>query len=196
MWFQGPCLCTVVHCRLFDNNSGDLKLARAPKLRSRTKHANLKHHHFRSFVRQSPISMHHIGTLEQPADIMTKPLGEEDFLRHCFALTGWQTVSFRQSCMKGCGIMGQSRLIQSLAPTCGIVALHLTPSASPVHNQDCLATMRHQAVMAVLDGNPMGLLSIHTMHCHTHETQVTGTGADAANRGPQHTCHSQSGTSI
>ena len=193
----------MVHCRLFDNNSGDLKLARAPKLRSRTKHVNLKHHHFRSFVSQFSITTHPIGTLEQPADIMKKPLGEADFLRHCFALTGWQTVSFRQSCMKGCGIMGQSRLIQSLAPTCGIVALHLTPSASPVHNQDCLATMRCQAVMAVPDGNPMGLLSIHTMHHCTCKTQVTGVGADTAR--PRSviqivvlntTCHSQPGTSI
>jgi hypothetical protein len=50
---------------------------------------NLKYHHFRSFVRKSLISIHPIGTLEQPADIMTKPLGDEDFLRHRFTLMGW-----------------------------------------------------------------------------------------------------------
>jgi hypothetical protein len=87
--FKVPNSTPVVHCRLFEDNSGALELARVPKLRSRTKHMNLKYHHFRSFVRQSLISIHPIGTLEQPADVMTKPLGEEDFLRHRFTLMGW-----------------------------------------------------------------------------------------------------------
>ena len=87
--FKVPTSTPVVHCRLFEDNSGALELARVPKLRSRTKHMNLKYHHFRSFVRKSLISIHHIGTLEQLADIMTKPLGEDDFKRHRFTLMGW-----------------------------------------------------------------------------------------------------------
>ena len=87
--FKVPTSTPVVHCRLFEDNSGALELARIPKLRSRTKHVNLKYHHFRSFVHKSLISIHHIGTLEQPADVMTKPLGEDDFKRHRFTLMGW-----------------------------------------------------------------------------------------------------------
>ena len=87
--FKVPTTTPVVHCRLFEDNLGALDLARVPKLRSRIKHMNLKYHHFRSFVRKALISIHHIGTLEQPANVMTKPLGEEDFKRHRFTLMGW-----------------------------------------------------------------------------------------------------------
>jgi hypothetical protein len=88
--FDVPTSTPVVNCRLFEDNSGALELARVPKLRSRTKqHMNLKYHHLRSFVRHSLVTIHHIGTFEQPADVMTKPLGEEDFKRHRFTLMGW-----------------------------------------------------------------------------------------------------------
>ena len=88
--FKVPTSTPVVHFHLFEDNSGALELARVPnKLRSRTKHMNLKYHHYRSFARKSLISIHHIGTLEQPADVMTKPLGEDDFKRHRFTLMGW-----------------------------------------------------------------------------------------------------------
>jgi hypothetical protein len=87
--FDVPTSTPVVHRRLFEDNSGALELARVPKLHSRKKHMNLKYHHSRSFVRRSLITIHHIGTLEQPADAMTKPLGKEDFKRHRFTLMGW-----------------------------------------------------------------------------------------------------------
>ena len=35
-----------VHCRLFEDNSGALQLAKAPAMRPRTKHINIKYHHF------------------------------------------------------------------------------------------------------------------------------------------------------
>jgi hypothetical protein len=72
--FKVPTATPVVQCRLLTTIW--------TKLRPRTKHMNLKHHHFRSFVRRSLITIHHVGTLEQSADVMTKPLGEEDFKRH------------------------------------------------------------------------------------------------------------------
>ncbi len=87
--FKVPTTTPAIHCRLFEDNSGALELARVPKLRSRTKHMNLKYHHFRSFVQRRLITIHHIDTLEQPADVMTKPLGEDDFKRHRFTLMGW-----------------------------------------------------------------------------------------------------------
>jgi hypothetical protein len=62
--FSVPTSTPVVHCRLFEDNSGALELARVPKMRSRTKHMNLKYHHFRSFcaTRIHHYSSHqHIG---------------------------------------------------------------------------------------------------------------------------------------
>jgi hypothetical protein len=88
--FKVPTSTPVIHCQLFEDNSGALELAKVPKMRSRTKHMNLKYHHFRDFVaRGCLITVHPINTKEQPADILTKPLGDEDFLRHRVTLLGW-----------------------------------------------------------------------------------------------------------
>lgn len=36
-----------IHCKAFEDNSGALEMARTPKMRPRTKHMNIKYHHFR-----------------------------------------------------------------------------------------------------------------------------------------------------
>ena len=36
----------IMHCKLFEDNNGVLELAKAPKIRPRTKHTSIKHHHF------------------------------------------------------------------------------------------------------------------------------------------------------
>ena len=45
-------------------------------MRPRTKHLNIKYHHFREEVKKETVSMYHVGTKEQIADIFTKPLEE------------------------------------------------------------------------------------------------------------------------
>jgi hypothetical protein len=45
-------------------------------MRSRTKHINLKFHHFREFVAGGLVTVHPINTREQPADVPTKSLWE------------------------------------------------------------------------------------------------------------------------
>ena len=87
--FEVPTTTPVVHCRLFEDNSGALELARVPKMRARTKHMNLKYHHFRDFVARGLVTIHHINTKEQPANVLTKPLGDEDFVKHRLTLLGW-----------------------------------------------------------------------------------------------------------
>jgi histone deacetylase 1/2 len=70
-----------VHCKAFEDNSGALELARLPKLRPRTKHINIKYHHFREHVRLGLIKVYPIGTNDQIADIFTKPLAQNLFLK-------------------------------------------------------------------------------------------------------------------
>ena len=48
-------------------------------MRPRTKHINVKYHHFRSYVANKQIEIHSVKTDEQLADLWTKPLGEELF---------------------------------------------------------------------------------------------------------------------
>ena len=79
----------AVRCTLFEDNSGALELARTPKMRPRTKHINIKYHHFRDHVRRKLISIEHVATEDQVADIFTKPLPVVAFLRHRKSLQRW-----------------------------------------------------------------------------------------------------------
>ena len=78
-----------LHCRVFEDNSGALELAKVPKMRPRTKHINIIYHHFRSFVRDGKISIWPINTNEQPADILTKPLPVAKFSKFRKLLIKW-----------------------------------------------------------------------------------------------------------
>jgi hypothetical protein len=78
-----------VHCKVFEDNSGALEMARVPKYRPRTKHLNVKLHHFRGYVLRSEISIYKIDTKDQPADILTKPVNEETLLRLRKIIMGW-----------------------------------------------------------------------------------------------------------
>ena len=55
---------TKVHCRVFEDNSGALEIARNHKFRPRTKHLNVKLHHFRDYVDRKEILIDHIGTTD------------------------------------------------------------------------------------------------------------------------------------
>jgi histone deacetylase 1/2 len=81
--------CPKIHCTVFEDNSGAIEIAKVPKMRPRTKHLNIKYHHFRSFVQEGSISVQHVSTDEQIADIFTKPLNEDLFGHHRKKLVGW-----------------------------------------------------------------------------------------------------------
>jgi hypothetical protein len=78
-----------VHCKAFEDNSGALAMANTHKMRPRTKHLNIKYHHFREAVVNKEISIWKVDTKEQVADIFTKPLGEELFIKFRYAIMGW-----------------------------------------------------------------------------------------------------------
>jgi Reverse transcriptase (RNA-dependent DNA polymerase) len=64
-----------VYCKVFEDNSGAFEMAPPPKMRPKTKHLNIKYHHFREKVDAGNITIHQVDTTEQWADIFTKPLG-------------------------------------------------------------------------------------------------------------------------
>ena len=78
-----------VHCKVFEDNSGALEMARVHKFRLRTKHLNVKLHHFRSYVERGDISIHPIRTNEQLADYLTKPLLRDPLERLRKKVLGW-----------------------------------------------------------------------------------------------------------
>jgi Reverse transcriptase (RNA-dependent DNA polymerase) len=78
-----------VRCKLFEDNSGAVELANVPKMRPRTKHINTKYHHFRAYVAKGMIKVLKIGTEEELADILTKNLREDLFLKFRKWICGW-----------------------------------------------------------------------------------------------------------
>ncbi len=83
-------LCTepYVYCKVFEDNSGALELARLPKLCPRTKHINVCYHHFCKLVQKGLIKIFPIDTKEQIADALTRPLTQNDFQCHCHLMCG------------------------------------------------------------------------------------------------------------
>ena len=78
-----------IKCKVFEDNSGALEMAREYKYQPRTKHLNNRLHHFRDYVTRQEITIHPIGTHEQSADFLTKPLNETDLKRHRKKVMGW-----------------------------------------------------------------------------------------------------------
>jgi hypothetical protein len=79
----------MIQCKAFEDNTGALEMAKTHKMRPRTKHLNIKYHHFREAVQKGEISIMQIDTLEQIADIFTKPLGLQLFLKFRKMMLGW-----------------------------------------------------------------------------------------------------------
>jgi hypothetical protein len=63
----------------FEDIAGAIEIAKVPKMRPRTKHLNIEYHHFREEVKKGTVSIYHIGTKDQIADIFTTPLDERLF---------------------------------------------------------------------------------------------------------------------
>ena len=70
----------VLKCKIFEDNMGCIDLVTTPKIRPRTKHIALKYHHFRSFVQNKTITIEHVDTKSQIADIFTKALSDAQFV--------------------------------------------------------------------------------------------------------------------
>ena len=79
----------IITCTVFEDNEGAATMARTPKMRPRTKHINIKYHHFNSFVDRDIIGIESIDSEEQPADMMTKPLNKATLMKHRARTMGW-----------------------------------------------------------------------------------------------------------
>ena len=76
-------------CMAFKDNQGALKLAKTPKLRPWTRHINIQYHHIWQEVESGNITLKKVNTVDQWADIFTKPIEEKNFTRTCEKVIGW-----------------------------------------------------------------------------------------------------------
>ncbi len=79
----------AIHCKIFEDNSGAIEMAKVPKMRPRTKHLNIKYPFFRQHVQTGLLSIHAFKTEDQIVDIFTKPLSEQIFQTHRNSIIGW-----------------------------------------------------------------------------------------------------------
>jgi hypothetical protein len=101
-----------VHCKVFEDNSGALEMAKVHKFRPRTKHINIKYHHFRSYVNDDTISIHPITSEKNPADMLTKGLGVNKLRHNRFRVMGWNVDT-----EKGCENKQDTTDVPSVRPS-------------------------------------------------------------------------------
>ena len=63
----------------FEDNKGEIELAKETKYRPPTKHLSIKWLRFREHIKRGTSKIFYIETNEQQADIMTKPLAKPQF---------------------------------------------------------------------------------------------------------------------
>jgi hypothetical protein len=79
----------TIKCTMVEDNEGTKAMATIPKMCPRTKHINGRRmHHFRGAVSTGKLKVEPIDTTKQMADIGTKPLTKDLFMRQCKEITG------------------------------------------------------------------------------------------------------------
>ena len=78
-----------IKCKVFEDNSGALQMAKIHKYRPRTKHLNVKLHHFRKYVNDGQINIVPIESKDQQADYLTKPVRWEILSTLRRKVMGW-----------------------------------------------------------------------------------------------------------
>jgi hypothetical protein len=71
--------CKFSKVPLLCDNESAIKLANNPVNHSRTKHIDISHHFLRDHEAKGDITLRHVSTDKQLADIFTKPLDELSF---------------------------------------------------------------------------------------------------------------------
>ena len=70
---------TTIHCKVFEDNSGALEMAKVPEMRTQTKHLNNMYHHFQESIQNNEVTLIAVKTDNQLADLLMKPLPDNLF---------------------------------------------------------------------------------------------------------------------
>jgi hypothetical protein len=77
------------YCKVWEDNQSCIPMATSQKFMPRTKHIALKYHHFKLYVKSGKIQINHVHTELQQANILTKPVKIDLFLKLRYMLMGW-----------------------------------------------------------------------------------------------------------
>ena len=73
---------------VYEDNESCIQIAEGAGSLQRTKHFTRRLHYTRQASKEGLIEIHHLGTDLMTADVLTKPLPDKDFRRHCLGLLG------------------------------------------------------------------------------------------------------------
>lgn len=65
---------------IFTDSTAAQSIASKSNINARTKHIDVRFHHVRDMVSRKEVSLQHLSSISQVADILTKPLGQSFFL--------------------------------------------------------------------------------------------------------------------
>ena len=68
---------TIIYC----DSTSAIKLSKNPVMHGRSKHIDVRFHFLRELTKAGSVELVHCGTKEQLADVMTKPLKLDIFLK-------------------------------------------------------------------------------------------------------------------
>jgi hypothetical protein len=85
-----PLLMETLHffCKVWEDNQSCIAMATFQRITPRTKRIALKYHHFKHYFESGQISINYIHTERQQADVLTKPVRTDLFLKLRFMLMG------------------------------------------------------------------------------------------------------------
>jgi len=160
----------TVHCKLFEDNSGALEMARLPKMGPRTKHVCVKMHHFREHVRTGKVSINKVPTRYQLGDIATKAQPEALFESQRESLLQWKAEF-------------QTREELTL-PTEHLRACDISDSAESLCKDQHARSFRESASAQRAGRDPTqhsggnGLLEAQIGRSHTTQSESNGIGTE------------------
>ncbi|GAA0160586.1 hypothetical protein LIER_17107 [Lithospermum erythrorhizon] len=85
--------CIHIKC----DNSSTIKLSKNPVLHGRRKHIDIRFHFLRNLTKEGRVTLEFCGTANQVADILTKPLKSESFMKLRSSL-GMTSITEIQEC--------------------------------------------------------------------------------------------------
>jgi hypothetical protein len=67
--------------KIFVDNKSAIALAKNPVFHYRSKHIDTRYHYIRECIERKDVQVEHVKSQDQVADIFTKPLKHEDFIK-------------------------------------------------------------------------------------------------------------------
>jgi hypothetical protein len=71
---------------IYYDNTAAIAVAEDPKYHGKTKHIKMRYHYIREAITEQDVILKHISTNSMVADLLTKPIARDAFVRHVRSL--------------------------------------------------------------------------------------------------------------